>query len=173
MHEQFNQQKETATLLVKNSIFYSIFTLPFAILLFIGGSELIKGSSLLLFIFQSIVFLALCIFVLLQLVHNIRLRIAFGNVAHLMEDTKEIICANVHFLTLFDNSSHGFTVAGFIFTDAQKKKYYYLFPVERNVSNDYRKFIKSKCLGHQLTIKYYAGTNLIIDPPFTLYDYDY
>ena len=173
MHEQFNLQKKTATYLVNNNLFYTILLLPLAVLYFVGCSELLMEATPAYFIVQSAIILFACGFLLFHQFRKIKIKLAFSKVAHLLEDTKDIICTKVSFLTLFDRSRHGFFVAGFIITDAEKKQYYFLFPNERYVAYNYRRFVKSKALGHQLTIKYYAGTNLIMDTPFTLYDYEY
>lgn len=171
MHQQLDQQKETTWLLVKNYMLYVIVFVPLTIILYALVSSAVEYKGLPVYLILCFVATIVSIIFLFLLIYFIRLRIAFNKVTFVMEDTKEIVCTNIR-LIILPSRNNGFYIAGFIFADEHKKKYYYIFPEERLVHLDYIKFVKSKSLGHQLTIKHYAGTNLIIEPPFTLYDYE-
>ncbi len=175
MYNHLREQKE----IVKHEIYLNILPTLLVIIL----CALTPVSVQLLFeakekyinlfgIIEVAMVLLIAIYVLTQQVRLIKILITMRKATPAQECTKDIICSGARVIRRIFLQRHIRKAIGFILKDESGKKYYCILSQERVVYPDIWGFLKSKCFGRQFTIKYYEGTNILVEPPFTLYDYD-
>ena len=172
MDSLLKRHKEIASLMVKAQFYRFIVTFPFSILFFYCADGFVAHIKIYsYFLAAGILMGIISFFFLFAFFYCIRFRLMFNKIAFINEDSNEFICENFHLLSFSRPISGGYAII--VYIDTNNKKYYGFSYSGIPHSFKFKNFLKEKMVGKKLTIKHYAGTNLLIEMPITLYDYEY
>ena len=123
-------------------------------------------------IFGVTVAATILLLVIWNIIRTIHYLTFFNKLPMVMESTKEIRCIKAKVL-YETHSRRWYYYIGFVLTDENNNKYYCFSPEDDGVRYPFKfsHFVKTRTIGKNFKIKYYGGTKLLIEPPFSIYEY--
>ena len=173
MRQHFDQQKENIKYAIQAMVAPIILAVFVSVLIYVIIPFAADAPDLRLKLYAMATILPLtCIFLIILLISRIKMLADMNKIPMIREEEKEIICRKVRVISV-KNNKFGMHTLGFVLTDEYNKKHYCILAEPKFVHMDLKKFIKSKCLNQHLKLKCYSGSKFLIDPPFTMANYDY